>query len=580
MGILDNMRYIRSLGGPWAPVIQIAGAFVVYKVTSFLYNLVKCRARFQRMKASGIPIMPHSLLFGHLLVVAKLTKGYPSDMHPNYIADLIWQNWRTLFPSCKSCPSIFYVDLWPMGPPIAFTIDPTTATQAFTTHELGRTKAASRYLYPIAHGRDMASLEGPDWKLWRSRFNQGFSSKNLTALIPSVIEEVVVFRDILRQKIGKDDDGNWGEAFQLEPLTTSLTFDVIGRAALDIRLHNQTKGPDPLQSALQSQMGMAMFTANIGNLHRQLSPIRHYKMTRNLRIMRDFLLPYVNSCLSESSVKTSSKTILDLAVQAVRNEKQLSSLPLENNDGLVEDIMAQLKIFIFAGFDTTANAICWTLHMLPVHPVSASKVRAELDQVFGPDPDAMIAALQSQPQLLNQLPYTLGFIKETFRFFPSVGQNRENDDGEFEFTVSEPPKNVTRPTRGFMVWAGVRAAMRLEQTWYRGNEFLPERWLVTDPNDPLHPPKNAWHPFGLGPRACIGQELALSEIKLALAVVVREMEVECAWDQWDQQMEYKNLKRGKKDMIDGHRCYQTGDGTPHTKDGMPVHMRRLRRDLC
>lgn len=474
--------------------------------------------------------MPHSMMFGHLLTITKISKGYPSDMHPNYIAEIIWRNWKTLFPQCKACPSILYVDLWPMGPPIAFIVDPGAATQAFTTHELGRTKAAARYLYPLAHGRDMASLEGADWKLWRSRFNPGFSSKNLTALIPSVIEEVVVFRDIMRSKLGKD--GTWGEAFQLEPLTTSLTFDVIGRAALDIRLHNQTKGPDPMQSALQNQMEMAMFTAHIGNLHRQLNPIRHWKMARNLRIMRNFLLPYVTRHLSESS-STAGKTILNLAVQAVRNEEVMTAKQAHDK-AFLDDIMAQLKIFIFAGFDTTANAICWTLHCLAEHQKCAAKVRAELDTVFGPDPATMIEKLKQSPHLLNQLPYTTSFVKEMFRFYSSVGQNRENEDGSFEFIV--PESNVPRPTRGFMVWAGLRASMRAEQTWHRGHEFLPERWMVTDVNDPLHPIKNAWHPFGLGPRACIGQELAMSEIKLALAVVVREMEVECAWEKWDKQM--------------------------------------------
>lgn len=44
----------------------------------------------------------------------------PQDVHPDYIAQLILENWHTLFPDCTTCPGIFYVDLWPMGPPTIF----------------------------------------------------------------------------------------------------------------------------------------------------------------------------------------------------------------------------------------------------------------------------------------------------------------------------------------------------------------------------------------------------------------------------------------------------------------------------
>jgi len=47
-------------------------------------------------------------------------KAMPQDTHPNYIAQLILENWETLFPDCTTCPGIVYVDLWPMGPPTIF----------------------------------------------------------------------------------------------------------------------------------------------------------------------------------------------------------------------------------------------------------------------------------------------------------------------------------------------------------------------------------------------------------------------------------------------------------------------------
>ena len=64
--------------------------------------------------------MTHSFVFGHLPIITKLMKHMPRDVHPDYIAQLILENWETLFPECTTCPGIFYVDLWPMGPPTIF----------------------------------------------------------------------------------------------------------------------------------------------------------------------------------------------------------------------------------------------------------------------------------------------------------------------------------------------------------------------------------------------------------------------------------------------------------------------------
>jgi len=85
-----------------------------------------------------------------------------------------------------------------------------------------------------------------------------------------------------------------------------------------------------------------------------------------------------------------------------------------------------------------------------------------------------------------------------------------------------------------MIWDGIQAVMRRERLWVRPLDFLPERWLAS-PGDPLYPEKYAWHPFGLGPRSCIGRELALVEIKAVLALVVRDLDIDCVWEGWDAQ---------------------------------------------
>jgi hypothetical protein len=174
--------------------------------------------------------MTHSWLFGHLHIITELMGSLPSDVHPNYIPELIMKNWRRLFPDRSTCPGILYLDMWPMGQPIIFTIHPEFTTQFTSGLVVPRSKAIQQFIKPLTGNLDLLSSDDASWKLWRSIFNPSFSAKNITALVPIMLDELTTFRGILTNLAGKD--GSWGEVFQLEEPATKLTLDVIGRAAL------------------------------------------------------------------------------------------------------------------------------------------------------------------------------------------------------------------------------------------------------------------------------------------------------------------------------------------------------------
>ena len=45
--------------------------------------------------------------------------------------------------------------------------------------------------------------------------------------------------------------------------------------------------------------------------------------------------------------------------------------------------------------------------------------------------------------------------------------------------------------------------------------------------------KNAWRAFSQGPRKCIGQELAMTELRLVAVLLARRFDIEEAWEAWD-----------------------------------------------
>ncbi len=69
-------------------------------------------------------------------------------------------------------------------------------------------------------------MNGPPWRKWRSIYNPGFSINNLAELVPDIVQETLVFCQILQDHAQKK------EIFPMKPLTDNLTIDVIGKVVL------------------------------------------------------------------------------------------------------------------------------------------------------------------------------------------------------------------------------------------------------------------------------------------------------------------------------------------------------------
>jgi cytochrome P450 len=259
---------------------------------------------------------------------------------------------------------------------------------------------------------------------------------------------------------------------------------------------------------------------------------------------------------SAKAAGNTGRTVLDLSVRALEDEES-TTVP----EGFVMDTIGNINTFLFAGHDTTGTTICWALHLLERNPRVLARVRDELNSVFGPAhpgtqraSDSIMEQLRANPNLANNLPYTHAVVKETLRVYTNVGTLRQ---GNAHFFLYGPHGSVCEgmamPTEGFIVWDGSYAIHTRPDLWERVDEALPERWLFGDNDDGeekeqangdgrkekaeadrLRPPSNGWRPFAAGPRNCIGQHLAIMEVKLVLALVCREFDVECAWEEWDR----------------------------------------------
>ncbi|KAL8715306.1 MAG: hypothetical protein Q9225_006430, partial [Loekoesia sp. 1 TL-2023] len=163
---------------------------------------------------------PHHPIFGHLLIANDILSQLPRDAHAHYLADQMRRKYPDLGP-------VYYLDMWPFAPPFLVAISPTVISQ-FTQSEIALPNHPNirKYLLPITGGGDLASMEGEEWKRWRKIFNPGFSASHINTLVPTIVEEVSVFVDILKEHAKK------GDIFSLDEAAINLTMDVISRVAL------------------------------------------------------------------------------------------------------------------------------------------------------------------------------------------------------------------------------------------------------------------------------------------------------------------------------------------------------------
>jgi cytochrome P450 len=166
-----------------------------------------------------------------------------------------------------------------------------------------------------------------------------------------------------------------------------------------------------------------------------------------------------------------------------------------------------------AGHETTANALSWAHYLLAQHPEVMGKLRSEVDSVLQGRTPTMedVAALK----------YTRMVIDETLRVYPSV------------WSIARTP--ITPDTiGGYPIQPGVNVALAQYVThrhpafWENPEVFEPERFSA-ERSAGRHP--YAYFPFGGGPRLCIGNNFALIEATLILAMIVQRYEMELVTDQ-------------------------------------------------
>ncbi|KAI1261185.1 cytochrome P450 [Xylariaceae sp. FL1019] len=525
--------------------------------------------------------MNHSLIFGHLLIVLAFHREWSWDSNfTQRFGHYVSQNWQRFFPTESECPHLIYVDLWPVANPVMFSLQAYISNQMVLGRNVPKSHMQGDFLGPITEGKDFnCTSDLEEWKIWRSRFNPGFSATNIQCWVSDVLEEVEIFSDGLRRRCGPGDE--WGEVFPLEKPAHDLAFDVTGRVVLNVRLGSQTATPAPFSTAYREQLERMEITLNPIKVAWRSLPFFQRLIRQKRGELFDMLRPAITA--NTETHTTGIPTIIHTASkihdqESLKSEDETS--PAHSSPSFVHALFPHLMIFFFGGDDAIALVIPNMFRYLQDNPECLARLRAEHDTVFGTDANTAAAQIRGDPSKLSALPYTVGVIKETLRLSPATITIRQGQK-DLNFEVQRSAAAGPWPSAGFDVLESTVTIHRDPANFPRPLEFLPERFVSpTLPkvngkgNDSLgQSPTHAWRGFQLGPRRCIGQELAMLELKLVLVLVARKYDVELAWEAWDALRERQTGRKPVVSAVEGDRMYTTGKATAHSKDGAPVHVR-------
>ncbi len=246
---------------------------------------------------------------------------------------------------------------------------------------------------------------------------------------------------------------------------------------------------------------------------------------------------------------SSEKVARRIALKTDRKDF-LSYILKANEDGMtLPELEATSSIIILAGSESTSTMLTATTNFLLRNPSKLEKLAAEIRSSFKNESEVTMSALE-------HLPYLKAVFQEGFRMAPPVptqiprivppegdvvcGHNLPGNVGRFR-SIKLIAASILNPgTTQTFVGLPQYAAYHHADHFVHPDTFIPEQWLpessalvVPSASDPpftystfMNDAKSVVQPFSVGPRACIGINLAYAEMRLVLSRLLWNFDIQ------------------------------------------------------
>ncbi|KAL7101742.1 hypothetical protein ACP275_08G073800 [Erythranthe tilingii] len=341
-------------------------------------------------------------------------------------------------------------------------------------------------------GRGLLMANGDDWYHQRHIVAPAFMGDKLKSYAGYMVE---CTRQMV-EGLGKAVEMGQTE-FEIGEHMTRLTADIISRTEFD---SNYEKGKQIFHLLTLLQHLCARATRHLCFPGSRFLPSKYNREIKSLKGEVERLLMEIiqsrQDCVEIGRSSSYGDDLLGMLLNEMQKKKSGDGFSLN-----LQLIMDECKTFFFAGHETTALLLTWTVMLLATNPSWQDKVRAEVRDVCGGAPPS--------PDQLSKLTTLNMVINESLRLYPPASLLPRMAFEDLKLGDLHIPK-------GLSIWIPVLAIHHSEEIWGKDvNEFNPDRFGSRSSGSGRH-----FIPFAAGPRNCVGQAFALMEAKIILAMLI------------------------------------------------------------
>ncbi|XP_073127021.1 cytochrome P450 CYP72A219-like [Henckelia pumila] len=346
-------------------------------------------------------------------------------------------------------------------------------------------------------------LEGQKWSLHRKIINPAFHLEKLKKMVPAMGLSCTSMLEKWESMVSCTNEGSC--EIDVWPYIEDLTGDVISRTAFGSSYEEGKRIFHLHRDKLELTLNLLKSSFIPG--WKYLPTKTNKRVIDISREMRSLLEGIIKKRVE--AIEMGEAIVGDdfLGVLMESNSQENGN----NNRGMsIEDVIEECKLFYFAGSETTSCLLVWTIVLLCQFQEWQNLARDEVLGVFG----------NSEPHFegLNQLKVVTMILLEVLRLYPPVPLMARGP------TQTVKLGNLTIP-------AGVHMTLLIAELHHDpkiwgedAEEFKPQRFSKGISNAATN--SSGFVPFSSGPRICIGQNFAMIEAKMVVAMILQRFSFE------------------------------------------------------
>ncbi|ORX61455.1 cytochrome P450 [Hesseltinella vesiculosa] len=353
-------------------------------------------------------------------------------------------------------------------------------------------------------GHGIFNANGEQWRWQRKAASLIFNVKNFRDHFTDVfVKEMHIMCGVF------DDAVKTNKIVDLHDMMFRFTLDSFVYLGFGVDIKSLTQGNKVPFAASFDELQLLAFEKFINPfLPMQQAFNRIFHPTQptvqdHLKVMEEFTTSVIAKRRKELAEGLQTKDLLSRFMSA-HNERGEELNDIELRDTILN--------FIIAGRDTTAQALSWAFYCLAQNPRVEEKLVKEINEHI---PDELESDSSALYEAIKEMSYAHAVLYEVLRLYPSVPANQK-----YALEDDIWPDGTFVKKGHYVVW-NPYAQGRCETVWGPdAKHFKPERW-ITPEGELRRETQGKWPAFHVGPRVCLGQNLATLEALVALSMLLK-----------------------------------------------------------